>query len=55
MLHMSHMSLNLDPSKPSQKKENLHLTILKSIGLAKAGVVLKDCEALIDNEVKISD
>ena len=41
----------MDPSKRLQDKEKVDLTILKTVDLAKAAVVLKDCEALIGNEL----
>lgn len=44
----------MDPSKRLQDKEKVDLTILKSVDLAKTAVVLKDCEALIGNELSRS-
>ena len=52
MQHTSQiLDFYLDPSKPSQGKENEDLTILKDVDLAKAAAILKDCEALIGNEL----
>ena len=47
----SNIGLNVDPSKPLQDKEKLDLTIIKTVDLAKAAVVLKDCEELFGNEL----
>jgi hypothetical protein len=52
MQHTSQiLDFYLDPSKPSQGKENEDLTILKDVDLAKAAAILKDCEALIGNKL----